>query len=187
MKETLIFMKSAVVKPMQVAYLLPSSPWLVKRIAKEARLTGAKRIVELGPGIGVTTRAILGAMDSDAELLALEVNPKFVQHINKTISDPRLTTKNQGAENLLQIMDKQGWKSVDVVIAGMPFSTLPKGLDRKIVTTIHQSLKPGGLFLASQMRDHVNKLATPLFGGLIEKKTEYKNLPPMKVFVWKKP
>lgn len=186
MKETLIFMKSAVARPMQVAYLLPSSPWLVKRIAKEAKLAGMKRVVELGPGIGVTTRAILEEMDDDAELLALEVNPKFVQHIKETITDHRLIVKNQGAEDLLSIMEEHGWSDADVIIAGMPFSTLPEGLDKQIVEVVYQSLKPEGLFLASQMRDHISKIATPLFGNFVGKTVEYRNLPPMKVFTWVK-
>ena len=185
-KESAVFLKSAVANPKEVAYVFPSSPWLVKKVAKVAELDRAMRIIELGPGIGGTTRAILKQMSVDAELVTVEINPKFIEHINNTIDDSRLTISDKGAQNLPEIIKEQGWDDVDVIISGIPFTTLPKGLDLAIMDSIHETLKPNGLFLAYQFRDHVSKLAEPLFGPYTFKMVEYKNFPPMRIYTWEK-
>ena len=186
LKESAVFLKSAIANPKQVAYVFPSSPWLVKQVAKVAKLDQATRIIELGPGTGGTTRAILSEMREDARLVSVEINSKFIEHIAKTIDDDRLHVSDRGAQNLPEILKEQGWDDVDVIISGIPFSTLPKGLDLSIMDGIHETLKPGGMFLAYQLRDHVSKLAEPLFGPYNFKKVEYKNFPPMRIYTWLK-
>ena len=155
---------------MQVAYFMPSSPWLIDQVAKCAHLKDANRIMELGPGTGGTTKGILKYMQDDAQLISVEINQKFIDHIEKSIDDQRLTMSNKGAQNLVEIMEEHDWESADVIISGIPFTTLPKGMDKAIVQSIYDALKPGGIFLAYQLRDHISKLAQPLFGDYTFKK-----------------
>lgn len=185
-KEGAVFFKNAVTNPKQVAYVLPSSPWLVNQIARTSALKGVKRIIELGPGTGGTTRAILKVMDPDAELVSVEINPKFIAHMEKTIDDGRLRISNKGAQSLAEILEDQGWDAADVIISGIPFTTLPKGLDQIIIQGVYDALSDQGRFVAYQLRDHVSKLAEPLFGAYTFKKVEYKNFPPMRIYIWEK-
>lgn len=186
LKDSALFLKHAIKSPMQVAYFMPSSPWLIEQIAKSAHLNDAKHIMELGPGTGGTTKGILKYMSDEAELIAVEINQKFIEHMNKTIDDKRLCISDKGAQNLKEIMQEHDWGSVDVIISGIPFSTLPKGMDKDIINAIYQALKPGGIFLAYQLRDHVSKLAVPVFGEYVFKKVEFKNIPPMRIYCWNK-
>lgn len=186
LKDSALFLKHAITSPLQVGYFMPSSPWLIEQIAKSAHLGDAKYIMELGPGTGGTTKGILKYMSDDAELISVEINQKFIEHMQNTIDDKRLTISDKGAQNLVEIMDDQGWESADVIISGIPFSTLPKGMDKAIMQSIHEALKPGGIFLAYQLRDLVSKLAEPLFGEYTFKTVEFKNLPPMRIYAWKK-
>ena len=186
LKDSALFLKHAIKSPMQVAYFMPSSPWLIEQVAKCAHLHDAKHIMELGPGTGGTTKGILKYMRDDASLISVEINQKFIDHMEKTIDDKRLSISNKGAQNLTEIMQDHDWDSADVIISGIPFSTLPKGMDRAIMQSIHDSLKPGGIFLAYQLRDHVSKLAVPFFGDHTFKKVEFKNFPPMRIYTWMK-
>ena len=186
LKDSALFLQHAIKHPLQVGYLLPSSPWLIEEIAATAELAGKKRIVELGPGTGGTTKGLLAAMDDDAELITVEINPKFIAHMKKTIDDKRLSIDASGAQHLKNIIDKRNWSNVDVIVSGIPFTTLPKGMDQEIMTAIHSTLKPGGVFLAYQLRDHVSALAVPRFGQPSKKKVTFKNFPPMKIFTWRK-
>ncbi|MGJ8662361.1 MAG: class I SAM-dependent methyltransferase [Marinicella sp.] len=186
LKDSALFLKHAIKSPLQVAYFMPSSPWLIEQVAKCAHLHDAMHIMELGPGTGGTTKGILKYMQDDAELISVEINQKFIDHMNKTIDDKRLTISNKGAQNLVAIMDEHDWESADVIISGIPFTTLPKGMDKAIIKSIHEALKPGGIFLAYQLRDHVSKLAKPLFGEYTFKKVEFKNIPPMRIYTWMK-
>lgn len=184
-KERAVFLKNAILNPKQVAYVFPSGKTLIHSIAERSGLNSARQIVELGPGTGGTTTGFLKEMQQDAILCAVEINKDFVDYLNKTIDDERLHVKHDGAQNLEHIVKDLGWESADVVISGMPFSTLPKKIARDIIQSVYDSLKPDGLFVAYQFRDRVGQLATPIFG---EPKTywEYKNFPPMQIFVWKK-
>ena len=186
LKDSALFLKHAIKSPMQVAYFMPSSPWLIDQIAKCAHLGDAKYIMELGPGTGGTTKGILKYMQDDAELISVEINQKFIEHMRKTIDDKRLILSDKGAQNLVEIMGDEDWESADVIISGIPFTTLPKGMDKAIIKSIHDALKPGGIFLAYQLRDHVSKLAEPLFGEYTFKKVEFKNFPPMRIYTWMK-
>ena len=176
LRESALFLKHAIKSPMQVAYFMPSSPWLIDQVAKCAHLKDAKRIMELGPGTGGTTKGILKYMQDDAQLISVEINQKFIDHIEKSIDDQRLTMSNKGAQNLVEIMEEHDWESADVIISGIP----------AIVQSIYDALKPGGIFLAYQLRDHISKLAQPLFGDYTFKKVEFKNIPPMRIYTWMK-
>lgn len=185
LKESAIFLKNAIFKPKQIAYVFPSSRALIHSIAVRSGLSEARKIIELGPGTGGTTKGILSEMRKDAKLCAVEINKDFVDFIRRKIPDERLSVINDGAQNLEQIIKKLEWNDADVIISGIPFSTLPNGMDKKIMQSIYANLKPNGLFVAYQFRDRVSKLATPIFGpptSYLEKK----NIPPMRIYVWQK-
>jgi len=184
-KESAFFLKNAILKPKQVAYFFPSSSALIHAIAKKSELSKHKHIVELGPGTGGTTKGILSEMNHDAELCAVEINKDFVDFISKTIDDKRLTVCHDAAQNLKEIIEKQGWENADLVISGMPFTTLPKHIAKEIIQSIYDNIKPGGMFVAYQLRDRVGKLATPIFGESVSH-WEFKNFPPMRIYIWKK-
>jgi phosphatidylethanolamine/phosphatidyl-N-methylethanolamine N-methyltransferase len=185
-KERVVFLKNAILNPKEVAYIFPSGKLLIQSIAIRSGLHDAKNIVELGPGTGGTTLGILKEMQDDATLCAVEINKDFVDYLNKTISDQRLKVVHNGAQNLEQIITDQGWESADVIISGMPISTLPKSIANDIIQGVYDSLKPGGLFVAYQFRDRVGQLATPIFGKPTVKHTEFRNFPPMRIYVWEK-
>ena len=50
-----------------------------KRIVNAAALVSAKLAIELGPGTGGTTKALLRAMAPDAKLVAIEINAGFAK------------------------------------------------------------------------------------------------------------
>lgn len=185
LKESAFFIKNAILKPKEVAYFFPSSKALIHAIAQKAQLNTAERIIELGPGTGGTTKGILAEMRENAELCAVEINKDFAEHLTKNIKDPRLKVCHDGAQNLTHIIKNLKWQHADVVISGIPFSTLPRNIAKDIMQSIYQSIKPGGLFVAYQLRDRVGQLATPIFGSAVIH-WEYKNFPPMRIFIWQK-
>jgi phospholipid N-methyltransferase len=79
-----------------------------------------------------------------------------------------------------------GAHSADVVVSGIPFSTLPADVAQRIVTAVHGTLSPGGRFIAYQVSDRVTDYAAAEFG---RPRVEFElcNVPPMRVFIWRKP
>ena len=177
------FIQGFLRRPKEVASIIPSSRFLEKRIVSAAGLEGARTVVELGPGTGGTTRAFLRAMPEDAQLLAIELVPRFAMRIRSTIRDPRLTVHRGSAEDLPAILEEHGLSAPDIVLSGIPFSTMGWDLGLGIVRAVEESLAPGGRFVAYQFRDRVEALGRVVFGRP-SVQTELLNVPPMRVYRW---
>jgi phosphatidylethanolamine/phosphatidyl-N-methylethanolamine N-methyltransferase len=178
------FFRGFLRSPEQVGSIIPSSRFLERRIINMAELDQARCVVELGPGTGGTTRAILESMPVDARLLTIELDPHFSE-ILQDIGDARLVPHTGSAVDLKQILDQHGLPAPDVVISGIPFSTMPKPIGTAIIEAIRDSLPPGGRFLAYQFRGHVGRLGKPILGEP-EVELELLNVPPMRFYRWRR-
>ncbi len=171
--------------PELVGSIIPSSRFLERRLIEIADLANARLVVELGPGTGGTTRAILAALSDNAKLIALEINEEFVSLL-KAESDPRLIVHQGSAEHLPQVLRHYTPVQPDVVISGIPFSTMPSNLGKRIIQAVWTSLAPGGRFVAYQFRDQVAMLGRQLLGKP-EIEIELLNVPPVRIYHWRKP
>lgn len=176
------FFRGFLRSPEQVGSIIPSSRFLERRIINMAALDEARCVVELGPGTGGTTRAILSAMRPDARLLTIELDPQF-SLILEGIGDPRLQPHTGSAVELAGILRQHGLPAADVVISGIPFSTMPEAIGTAIIEAIRDNLAPGGRFLAYQFRGHVKRLGVPVLGEP-EVALEPLNVPPMRFYRW---
>jgi phosphatidylethanolamine/phosphatidyl-N-methylethanolamine N-methyltransferase len=180
----LAFLRGFLKHPRQVGSLIPSSRFLERRVVELGAVRSARTIVELGPGTGGTTRAILRAMRPDAKLLCIEINPEFHAFL-RHIDDPRLMLLLGSAEELPQALATYGLPAPDTVISGIPFSTISRPLARRILNSISETLAPGGHFVAYQVRDRVHGLCRPYLGPA-RVEIELLNIPPVRVFQWQK-
>lgn len=179
-----VFLKEFLKHPLQIGSIVPSSRFMERAILQSAQVDTAKVIVELGCGTGGTTRAILKAMGPQATLLSIEINPCFHAMLSK-IHDQRLIAHLGSAEQLNEIVEMHGLDAPDVVISGIPFSTMKNGTGERIIQEIERSLAPNSRFVAYQVRSHVAELCRPHMG---EEKAqlEIRNIPPMRVYQWEK-
>jgi len=184
------FLRGFLERPKEVGSIIPSSRWMERRITRTAEIAKASLIIELGPGTGGTTKALLQAMSPDAILLAIEINPDFCELLTQTIRDPRLIVHEGSAADIQEALTKhdllvtQG--APDVVLSGIPFSTMPKELGLSILQSVKDNLAPGGRFVAYQFRDVVHTLGKQVFGPAAVQ-LELLNVPPMRVYRWDMP
>lgn len=170
--------------PQEVGSVIPSSRFLEQRILDAADVSTARLVVELGPGTGGTTRAILRNLPRDSKLLTIDMSPDFIDLLNG-IEDSRLINHLGSAEDLGRILKDRNLGAPDVVISGIPFSTMPKQVGQNIVRAIRGNLSDNGRFIAYQFRDEVAKITQP-FMGKAESRLELRNIPPMRVYRWDK-
>jgi phospholipid N-methyltransferase len=180
-----LFLQDFLKRPREVGSIVPSSRFLERRIVRCAGIRDARTVVELGPGTGGTTRAVLRAMRPDARLLVIEINGRFARVIRNSIQDSRLLVHQGNAANINEILDDRALGAPDVVLSGIPFSTMPQAAGSEILRAVHDSLAPGGRFVAYQVRDRVDTLGRKVFGRA-RIQTELLNVPPMRVFYWEK-
>ena len=183
-RNPVLFFQGFLKRPSTVGSVIPSSRYMERRIVKAAGLESAEVVVELGPGTGGTTHAILRAMGPGAKLVSIEINPDFLPAL-RAIGDPRLVVHEGSAVDLSRILASHGLGAPDVVLSGIPFSTMKPELGRAIVRAVSDALAPGGRFVAYQVRDRVEKLGREVFGPAVVQ-LELRNVPPMRVYRWEK-
>lgn len=172
-------------RPYQVASFIPSSRFLEQRLVDMADVDSARVVVEFGPGTGGTTRAMLRALPRDSKLLAIEINRQFVSLL-ASLTDPRLIVHHGSSENLEGALAVYGLARPDVVVSGIPFSTIPRALGRRILRAVWDALAPGGRFVAYQWRQRVAVLGRDILGRP-QVGVELLNMPPVRLYCWRKP
>ena len=148
------FLREFLHKPAELGSFLPSSRFLESRIVRLGAVQEDSVVVELGPGIGGTTRAILRELPPTSRFIAVELNSDFIPAL-EAIGDGRLSVHHGSAEDLPQILAQHGLESVDVIFSGIPFSTIPPA-DR----TFHSQVRLGCI----ESRRPVRRLSTAIAG-----------------------
>jgi len=179
-----VFFREFLKHPLQIGSVIPSSRFLERRIVEAAGVRSARTIVELGPGTGGTTRAILRVMAANAKLLTVEINPNF-HAFARYVEDDRLIAHLGDALALKEIIDMYSLTAPEAVISGIPFSTMRDGSGEQVLDAIASVLAPGGCFVAYQVSKQVACICQPFLGpGRMQ--VELFNIPPLRVYRWEK-
>lgn len=186
LRDSFEFLRGFLRNPAQVGSIIPSSRRLEQRLIREAQMSEARTVVELGPGTGGTTAAFLKSMPSTARLLAIELDENFHSHLSETIADPRLILELGSAERLADYLSAHRLAPPDAIVSGIPFSTMPPEVSDRVAAAVAKVLRPGGRFVAYQVRAHVAGFVTPYLGAP-QRRWEVVNVPPVRVFTWVKP
>lgn len=178
------FLQAFLKSPRVIASVVPSSSFLERRVVRAADVGSARAVVELGAGTGGITRSLLQAMGQQGRLIAIERTAAFVDGLGR-IGDARLDIVHGCASTLGAQLEQRGLEAADAVVSGIPFSTLPKALAASIVEAIDAALAPGGRFVAYQFSDRVADYTRPVMGKPAVEH-EVRNVPPVRVFTWRK-
>ncbi len=181
----LAFFQGFLRRPQQVGSVIPSSRFLERRLVKISAVREARTVVELGPGTGGTTHALLRALPPEARLMAIEIDPHFSAMLRRENRDPRLIVHEGSAEHMAECLAGRALPAPEVVISGIPFSTMPLRVGENILRSVWAVLAPGGRFVAYQFRDRVAVLGKRILGRP-EVDVELLNVPPMRVYSWRK-
>jgi phospholipid N-methyltransferase len=176
-----LFFKGFIKHPAMVGSVIPSSRTMVDHVLRPVDWAAVKLFVEYGPGVGTFTLPILDRLGPDAELIAIDTNPEFIDHLRHEIADPRLKLVRGSAADVRRIVADLGHDNADYVLSGLPFSTLPDGVGDRIAAETAAVLKPGGAFLIYQFSAKVADYIAPHFNR-IERGFEWLNIPPMRLF-----
>ena len=137
--------------------MIPSSRFLERRLVNISAVRHARTVVELGPGTGGTTHALLRALPADARACSRSRSIRALRRdaARARSRDPRFVVHAGSAEDIAATLAGHGLPAPDVVISGIPFSTMPARIGENILRAVWTSLAPGGRFVAYQFRDRV--------------------------------
>lgn len=178
--------------PRTVGAIAPSSPALAREMVRGLDPDAAETVVELGPGFGPFTAAILPRLAPASRFLAIDVDREFVDRLHERW--PALDVVCASAEDLQALAAARGLLPIDRIVSGLPFASLPGEVTRRILAAIEHTLGPSGTFTTFQ---YVHAYGLPpavafrrditrRMGGPPTRRLVMKNAPPAWVLRWTK-
>jgi phospholipid N-methyltransferase len=175
--------------PRSIGAVAPSSRSLANAMIAPVDFAAARAIVEFGPGTGALTVAIQEALSPRTRYVGVEINESFHRALSARF--PGLLFVNRGAEDIEAILAELGIDSVDAIICGLPWASLPIAAQNRIMTGIGKVLRPGGVFVTfAYLQGLILPAARALrrrlgagFATVETTKVIWRNLPPAFAYV----
>ena len=179
----LLFWRRVLRRPLGVGAVVPSGASLARAMVETLAPKAADTVVEIGPGTGPFTQALLDAGVAPSRLILVEFDREFVRHLRRKF--PGVTVLEGDAADLPLLLKEEGHDKVSKILSGLPLRSMPAQLRAAISRAMATSLADGGClvqfsyFLAPPLAD-AEVRASGL--GAIRARTVLANFPP--AFVW---
>jgi len=148
LREHLLIASKFLRNPRTVGAVSASSKAMAREMVREIPTDKPVNVVELGPGTGSFTRAIVERIAPGSRFLAVELDGEFVERLRPRW--PSVEFALASAVELEQLGKKRHLQPVDHIVSGLPFASLPVDDSRKIMDGIQHTLRPGGTFTTFQ-------------------------------------
>ena len=131
--------------PRSVGTVLPSSPGLARLMVEPVDFTRPSTIVEFGPGTGTITSRIAEQLRPRSSYIGIETNERFCDDLS--VRFPQLPFVNRSAAEIEAILESRNIGPADAILSGIPWASLPAGVQPEILDAAVRSLRPGGVFV----------------------------------------
>jgi phosphatidylethanolamine/phosphatidyl-N-methylethanolamine N-methyltransferase len=138
----LMFLRQYLRTPQDVGAVIPSGPQLTELMIKALALPGEGTVIELGPGTGVFTRALIAAGVAPERLLLIERNADFARHLAESFPGVEICTGD--ARVLPSLMAARGEGLAKRIVSGLPLRSMDDATRRSIAHAIGETLAPWG-------------------------------------------
>jgi phosphatidylethanolamine/phosphatidyl-N-methylethanolamine N-methyltransferase len=181
------FFRQWLKNPLGIAALSPSGQQLTRQMIAELP-HGTRRVVELGGGTGVFTRALIAHGIVPDDLLVLELNEALYQHLRSRFPEAHVVCGD--ARELKSIASMDGFLAqgvADVVISGLGLLSMSRQTQIDILRAAFDVLTPDGR-LVQFTYGPKSPIARELLGelGLSVRRGGFAwwNVPPATVYVY---
>ncbi len=174
-KEALMFFKRWLRHPLRMGSILPSSKSLGKLVSKNVTIDDGF-VIELGAGTGCLTRQLLNTGIPADRLILIELDPELCNHLKATF--PQLKVFHGNAADMAHFLPKEVVGNVSSVISGLPMTTIPNPIQKKIIDGCFDVMNQKGALLQYTYRPASSISADRM--GLVKSRVgvTFKNLPP---------
>ncbi len=133
-KEILLFLRRWLANPMRIGAVLPSSPSLARLIARHAVTGDDGAVLELGPGTGAVTQALLDAGITEDRLILVEIDRKLHHWLARRF--PKARVIHGDAAKLQEILPRDLIGQISTVVSSLPMLGFPLPQQRAIVEQV---------------------------------------------------
>jgi phosphatidylethanolamine/phosphatidyl-N-methylethanolamine N-methyltransferase len=178
------FLRSWIEKPLHMGAVMPSSKLLARTMAQYVDVDSKGPVIELGPGTGAITNALIEHGVDQKRLVLVEYNPGFCALLRDRY--PQAKVVQGDAYALRASLDKVLDAPASAVVSGLPLVTKPMLTRLKLIRDAFLALAPGAPFV-----QFTYSVAPPIPKSLPGVSTEaseriWMNLPPARVWVYRK-
>ncbi|MCC7346616.1 MAG: methyltransferase [Variibacter sp.] len=178
------FIRSWLEKPLAIGAVTPSGKVLARTMARYVDPDVAGPVVELGPGTGPVTEALIDQGVAEERLVLLEFNPAFCQLLRSRF--PRATVVQGDAYALSSVLGPVLRQPAAAVVSGLPLFTKPLRMRVRLLRDAFALVRPDAPFV-----QFTYAVVPPIPKSLAGVSTEaseriWMNLPPARVWVYRK-
>jgi phosphatidylethanolamine/phosphatidyl-N-methylethanolamine N-methyltransferase len=178
------FLRSWIEKPLHVGAVMPSGRLLARTMAQFVDVDSDDPVVELGPGTGAITSALIDRGVDQKRLVLVEYNPGFCALLRDRYPQARIVQGD--AYRLRDTLWNVLAAPASAVVSGLPLVTKPMLTRLKLIRDAFAALAPGAPFV-----QFTYSVAPPIPKSLPGVSTEaseriWMNLPPARVWVYRK-
>ena len=178
------FIRSWLQKPLAIGAVTPSGRVLARAMARYVDPKSEGPVVELGPGTGPVTEALIEQGVAEERLVLLEFNPTFCQLLR--VRFPKATVLQGDAYGMLRRTGQIVGASAAAVVSGLPLFTKPLRSRVRLLRDAYHVLRPHAPFVQFTYAV-VPPIPKMLAGGPVEASDRiWLNLPPARVWVYRK-
>ncbi|MBY5355573.1 methyltransferase domain-containing protein [Rhizobium leguminosarum] len=135
------FFRGMMQGPKTVGSIVPTSSITAKRMASVVDIHSGLPVLELGPGTGAITKAILGRGVRPENLVAIEYSTDFHKHLKRTY--PGVHFINGDAFDLQKTLGDFTDQMFDSVVSGIPLLNFPMAMRISLLESLLDRLPAG--------------------------------------------
>jgi phosphatidylethanolamine/phosphatidyl-N-methylethanolamine N-methyltransferase len=178
------FLRSWIEKPLHMGAVMPSSKVLARTMAQFVDPKAPGPVIELGPGTGAITNALIERGVDPAQLVLVEYNPGFCALLRDRY--PTATVVQGDAYSLRESLWETLKTPASAIVSGLPLVTKPMRLRVKLLREAMALATPGAPFI-----QFTYSVAPPIPKSLPGVSTHaseriWLNIPPARVWVYRK-
>jgi len=178
------FIRSWIERPLTIGAVAPSGKVLARTMARYVDPNSSGPVVELGPGTGPVTEALIQAGVDPSRLVLVEFNPAFCRILRARY--PEATLVQGDAYSMRRLLETLLIQPAAAVVSGLPLITKPLRMRMRLLRDAFDLMRPGAPFV--QFTYSVASPVPKRLGGFSVEASEriWMNIPPARVWVYRR-
>jgi phosphatidylethanolamine/phosphatidyl-N-methylethanolamine N-methyltransferase len=177
------FIRSWMEKPLRTGAVMPSGRALARTMARYVDPQSKGPIIELGPGTGPVTEALVQRGIDPARLILVEFNPDFCRLLRTRY--PAATVVQGDAYRLRRLLEAMVREPAAAMVSGLPLMTKPLRTRLRLIADAVTLLQPSAPFIqfTYAMMPPIPKALSSISAKASE--LIWLNVPPARVWVYR--
>jgi phosphatidylethanolamine/phosphatidyl-N-methylethanolamine N-methyltransferase len=177
------FLRGLIARPKNVGAIAPSSPALAKAIAAQIDPSIPGPVLELGPGTGVVTEALIARGIAPERITAIEYDADFAKMVAERF--PSVNVVRGDAFDLQRTLGSADGQPFAGIVSGLPLLNHPPERRRLLIEGAMARLAPGAAYVQFSY-GFEPPIAAPA-GTMVKRAAViWRNLPPARVWVYRR-